>query len=74
MDRTTKLARMLKVYFDVKPNGLNLAPQVRDAEQALFLEPSIGHGLLVIGGSANAPVTQTTDAVLDCCLGHYAAI
>lgn len=40
---------------------LNLAPQVFDAEQSLFLEPWIGHGLQGDGG----PITQAADAVLD---------
>lgn len=45
--------------------ALSLAPQVIDAEQTLFLEPYIGHGLLGDRGSGHAPVTQAADAVLD---------
>ena len=54
--------------------SLSLAPQVLDAEQALLLEPCIGHGLLGDRGSRHAPVTQAADAMLDGGLERHAEI
>lgn len=45
--------------------ALRLAPQLFDADQALRLQPRVGHRLLRHRGSCHVPVAVAADPVLD---------